>query len=139
MLYISQELQRIATEQGVLYHRVISLDDLNIKVHYDNSPDLSISYVGFGDTQNYFEGAEPLTSVEVEIYLLQKTPTTDELAPDIDLLLVDAANMAGVIVHDLITARDTLDYTLTPVQALDDLFVGYKLTAKFILNGNDCN
>ena len=138
MKQISDELEFIAASLGADYMRASSLNDSNIQVHYQDVDRPLVMYVGFGTSKNYYEGAEPLQEVEVDIYVVNKAFTTDETATDIDVMMEDLHQMASDIIYRFKTVRDTLEYSLEPIQMLDDVIVGYLLTVSFILEGNTC-
>ena len=139
MKNISDQLTVYASAHLYSYLRAASLQEANIKVHYHQFNDIIIIYVGYGSTENTFEGAEPLQEVECSIYVLVKKTALDMNAIDVDTLLQGTQAIAADITYSLTTARDIEDYTLEPVTIFDDKLVGHLLTVSPILEGNVCN
>ncbi len=139
MIYIAQELERIASELKIEYHRALSMEDFNIKAHYTEIKFAQIVYVGIGNTAAYYEGAEPLLAVETEIYIINRLLTKDALATDIDSMVENLSQIAADIAYRFVSPRETLAYKLEAVQLLDDLMVGFKMTVPFIIEGKPCS
>jgi len=138
MKAISDKLDIIASELGADYIRASSLDDSNIQIHYKEVDVPIVMYVGFGNANNYYEGAEPLQAVDCEIYVVDKAPTTDDTALVLDDVMESLSQIASDIIYRFDTARDTLEYSLEGITMLDDILVGYLMKVSFIIEGNVC-
>ncbi len=139
MKAISDKLEIIASELELDYIRSSSLEESNIQIHYKNMSVPVIMYVGHGIIENYYEGAEPLQSVECDIYVLAKKHAADYEANLIDTVMVNLHQHASNIVYRFESERDTLEFTLEPVSLLDDMLIGYLLQVQFIIEGDACS
>ena len=138
MLSISLQLQQIANSIGAKFIRSDSLSQSNIQVHYKKLTTPVIIYVGHGAQDNYYEGAEPLQKVNVQIYVLVKKDDIDQLAWLTDIQLFKTKQMAGNIMYQFESPRDNLTFKTEPVSILDDQLIGHELNAQLIVEGNVC-
>ena len=138
MLSISLQLQQIAADLGAEFIRSDSLSQSNIQVHYKDLIKPVVIYVGHGAQDNYYEGAEPLQKVNVQIYILVKKNDIDQLAWLTDIQLFKTKQMAGNIMYQFESPRDNLTFKTEPVSILDDQLIGHELNAQLIVEGNAC-
>ena len=138
MLSISLQLQQIATDLGAEFIRSDSLSQSNIQVHYKKLTTPVIIYVGHGEQDNYYEGAEPLQKVDVTVYILVKKNTVDQLAGVTDLQLEETKQIAADIMYRFESPRDNLTFKTEPVSILDDQLIGHELNTQLIIEGDVC-
>ena len=135
MQLIDQELKRIASILGEAYIRANSINEANIETHYKRADNPLIIYTGFGAVRNFFEGAQPLKEVSVQVYVLQKTPSTDALAENNDQVMTICELIAKDILYNFNAERDIITWQLTPVLEFDDILTGYLLEFSPIMEG----
>lgn len=128
MKIISDQLQTIAADLGAVYTRSNSLEESNLQTHFKAADNPLIYYVGFGEVENSFAGAMPVKAVAVEVYVLQKKPTIDALAEDVDTVLAEMEQLSSDIIRSFKTYSAIIEYNLEPVLVFDDLLIGYRLS-----------
>lgn len=138
MKEISDKIQAIATTLGAGYIRAKSIKDSNITSHYTNITGTYIFYIGFGNIKNSFSGAVPVKQVDVEVYVVAKTGTTDDNASQRDVIMALVELDAYSIVNKFIALQPILEYTMDAVSINDDMLIGYLLKFSPELEGYGC-
>ncbi len=134
-LIISTEFQRIATLLNLDYQRALSLEEANWDTHYKQYTIPILMYVGISNIAvSFVNNPAGIDNYAVEFYVLAKAPTTDETANQIDVTLEPLRKFANDIIYNFEVVEDIDAYAMQGESILDDMFIGYKVTAILPIN-----
>jgi hypothetical protein len=134
MQVVADEVQRIAALLGADYMRTVNLSEADVNIHYQEVVNPLIIYNGEGEINTTFDTgwSQPIDYITSQIYFLVKATTTDLTGEQIDTQLQITKELASKFYLELNTVVDVAEYSLQPVEILDDFLIGHEMT--IILN-----
>jgi len=134
-LIISTEFQRVATLLNLDYQRAITLEEANWDTHYKEYTIPILMYVGISNIAvSFVNNPAGIDNYSVEFYLLGKAPTTDQTAIQIDAVLEPLRKFANDVIYNFDVVEDIDAYVMEGVSILDDMLIGYKVSAILPVN-----